>query len=135
MNDEFIEEIEEDTTQSDLEYEVESDISSTDSVSEDIAYDDFIYEDVSEVVVDDVRVEDYNIFVDDSLSISESDEQTIIDYSVPLDNISNKLDNIVSSISDNKVDYVYDYNFNIVSVLLLSTVVGVLLFSLFTRRF
>lgn len=140
MNDEFIEENLEDTTESatvssDESVVESSDISSIDSVSEDIAYDDNIYEDVSEVVVDDVCIEDNNFTIDDSLFLSESDESLIIDYSVSLDNIAVKLDNVVSSISDNKVEYVYDYNYNIVSVLLLSAVVGVLLFSLFTRRF
>lgn len=140
MNDELIEESLDDTTESatvsfDESVDESTDISSIDSVSEDNAYVDVIYEDISEVVVDDVCVEDNNLFIDDSLSLSESDQSTIIDYSVSLDNISAKLDNVVSSISDNKVDFVYDYNYNIVSVLLLSAVVGVLLFSLFTRRF
>lgn len=140
MNDEFIEEIVEETTDNASVSSNESvdefgDISSINSVSEDNVYVDIIYEDISEVVVDDVFVEDNNLSIDDSFSFSESNESPIIDYSVSLDNIVAKLDDVVVCISENRVDYVYDYNYNIVSILLLSAVVGVLLFSLFTRRF
>lgn len=140
MNDEFIEEIEEETTEnatvsSDESVDESVDISSINSVSEDNAYDDIFYEDISEVAVDDVYTKDNNSFIDDSVIMQEGAEIELINYSVSLDNISNKLDNIVTSISDNKVEYVYDYNYNIVSILLLSAVIGVLLFSLFTRRF
>lgn len=140
MNDEFIEENLDETTESatvssDESVDESSDFSSIDSVSEDNVYDDIIYEDISEVVVDDVCIENNNLSIDDNLSLSEGNESSIIDYSVSLDNIAAKLDDVVVSISENRVDYVYDYNYNIVSVLLLSVVVGVLLFSLFTRRF
>lgn len=139
MNDEFIEDIS-DTSEDEYDNATVSDnevkeVSSIDSNIGDSNIDNFIYEDVHSVVVDDVCIENNNCDIDDSVTMEEVPEYQIIDYSVSLDNISSKLDNIVTCISDNKVEYVYDYNYNIVSVLLLSAVVGVLLFSLFSRRF
>ena len=132
MNDEFIEDELEITSDSESTENIEesSDLSTLDFVSEDC-----IYEDISEVVSSDIYIENNSVDSFDNIAMEEDIEIELIDYTVSLDNISIKLDNVISSISDNKVDYVYDYNYNIVSVLLLSAVVGVLLFSLFTRRF
>lgn len=140
MNEEFIEDISDTSEEQENDNATVSDnevneVFSIYSVSEDIAHDYIVYEDISEVVNDDVSIENNNSIINDSFIMAESNETQYIDYSVSLDNIASKLDNVVSSISDNKVNFVYDYNYNIVSVLLLSAVVGVLLFSLFTRRF
>lgn len=140
MNDEFLEDLsdtseEEENINATVSSNDFEDISSNDSDIGAINNDSSISENICSVVNDDVFIEDNYSTIDDSLVMAESNETQLIDYSISLDNISYKLDNIVSSISVNRCDYVYDYNYNVVSILLLSAVIGVLLFSLFTRRF
>lgn len=140
MNDEFIEDLsdtseEEENINATVSTNDCEDLSSIDSDIGVVENDVSISENICQVVNNNVCIEDNYSTINDSVVMAESNETQLIDYSVSLNNIAAKLDNVVSSISDNKVDFVYDYNYNIVSVLLLSAVVGVLLFSLFTRRF
>lgn len=74
---------------------------------------------------DDIFKEEYNEFYY-SVSVDS------IDYTEQLDNINNNLVLVNDSVSSNEV--IYDYNYNAVSVFLLSAILVLLGFIILTRR-